>query len=253
MQLQDLKPLLTFAIPMRNDCPERQENLRTVLRFLGELGCRIRVLEADAAPTLKEKDWIHSAEYTFVEDTSPVFHRTRYINRLLREADTDIVAVWDTDVLAEYSQILEATEQICHGATLTYPYNGQFVILTEQNSDYIRQKTDLEYLRNTKLPPFMGRRFCGGAYLIHRQRYLLCGGENERFTGWGPEDMERMHRMKILGHKVTWTEKGQLYHLYHPRGNNSHYQSEADGDRLRKELIKVCCMDKETLEKYIAK
>lgn len=253
MQLQDLKPLLTFVIPVRIDSPERTENLRAALRFLGGLGCRVLVLEADAAPALEGQDWLRPAEYTFVSDAAPVFHRTRYINRLLHMADTDIVAVWDTDVLLAYGQILEAAERVCDGCTLACPYNGQVVMLKKQLSGYVRKSLDLEYLRCLRLHPITGRRFCGGAYLVHRERYLQCGGENERFTGWGPEDMERMHRVRILGHRVEWTGSGQLYHLYHPRGKNSDFQSEADGDRLRRELVKVCCMDKETLEKYIAR
>lgn len=253
MQLQDMKSLLTFVIPVRIDCEERAENLHAVLRYLGGCGCRVLVLEADAVPVLKHKDWIHLAEYIFVEDTAPVFHRTRYINELLRRADTDIVAVWDTDVLVDYVQIDEAVRLIQEGCTIAYPYNGQFVMLAEQISVNTRKSLDLEYLQGKKLKSFLGRRLCGGAYLVHRGRYLRCGGENEHFTGWGPEDAERMHRVKILGHKVSWTECGQLFHLYHPRGANSAYQSEADADRLRRELVKICCMDKETLESYSLK
>ena len=143
-----MKPLLTFVIPVRIDSPERTENLRAALRFLGGLGCRVLVLEADAAPALEGKDWLRPAEYTFVSDAAPVFHRTRYINWLLRMADTDIVAVWDTDVLLAYGQILEAAERVCDGCTIAYPYNGQFVMLKEQLSGYVRQSLDLEYLRS---------------------------------------------------------------------------------------------------------
>lgn len=111
----------------------------------------------------------------------------------------------------------------------------------------------MEYLRSMRLNSFFGRRLFGGAYLVHRQRYFQCGGENERFIGWSPEDAERMHRVRILGHKVAWTQSGQLYHLYHPRGASSSYQSKDDADRLRRELVKICSMDKETLISYLLK
>ena len=124
-------------------------------------------------------------------------------------------------------------------------------MLSEQMSVHTRKKPDLEYLRCMRLNSFLGRRLCGGAYLVHRQRYFQCGGENERFTSWGPEDAERMHRVRILGHKVAWTQSGQLYHLYHPRGASSCYQSKANADRLRRELVKICSMDKETLISYL--
>ena len=126
-------------------------------------------------------------------------------------------------------------------------------MLSEQMSINVRKNPDLEYLRCMRMSSFLGRRLCGGAYLVHRQHYFQCGGENERFTGWGPEDAERMHRVRILGHKVAWTRSGQLYHLYHPRGASSSYQSKDDADRLRRELVKICSMDKETLISYLLK
>ena len=253
MQLQDLKSQLTFVFPVRIDCEERRENLRAVLRQLDGLGCRMLVLEADAVPALGDEAWPDGVEYTFVEDASTVFYRTRYINELLRMSGTEIVGVWDTDVLVGYAQIGEAVQLILEGCTIAYPYNGQFVMLSEQMSVHTRKKPDLEYLRCMRLNSFFGRRLFGGAYLVHRQRYFQCGGENERFIGWSPEDAERMHRVRILGHKVAWTQGGQLYHLYHPRGASSSYQSKADADRLRRELVKICSMDKETLISYLLK
>lgn len=251
MQLQNIKSELTFVIPVRIDCKERIENLRTILHYLERLRCNIIVLEADSSPSIEREILSENIKYIFIKDSSDVFFRTHYINDLIRRANTNIIAVWDTDVLVDYTQIYKALQQIKEGYTIAYPYNGEFVLLAEQISDKIREKVDLEYLRCMKLKSFMGRKMCGGAYLVNRQQYLLCGGENEHFISWGPEDTERMHRVQILGYKVTWTKQGQLYHLYHPRGENSKYPSEENANRLRKEFIKVCCMDKETLIKYI--
>lgn len=249
MQLQDLKSLLTFVFPVRIDCEERRENLRAVLRQLNGLGCRMLVLEADAVPALGDEAWPDGVEYTFVEDASMVFHRTRYINELLRMSATEVVGVWDTDVLVDYTQIAEAVQRILEGCTIAYPYNGQFAILSEQMSVQMRKKLDLEYLCHMKLCYYFGRRFFGGAYLVNCQQYLRCGGENERFVGWGPEDAERMHRIKILGYKVAWTQSGQLYH---PRGN-SVYRSKEDAKFMRDEFIKICCMSLDELKSYISK
>ena len=247
-----MKSQLTFVIPVRIDSKEREDNLHAVMRHLGGLGCPVIVLEADKAPALEGKEWLRAAQYVFVEDASPVFHRTRYINTLLRRAATDIACVWDTDVLVSHAQIAEAVGWVAGGATMAFPYNGQVVMLTEDISVHVRKNLDLEYLAGLRIRPFVNRKFCDGAYFVHRRRYFQCGGENERFTGWGPEDMERMHRVRILGHKVAWTACGQLYHLYHPRGKNSGFQSDEDAIRLKRELVKVCSMDKATLEKYIA-
>ena len=123
---------------------------------------------------------------------------------------------------------------------------GQVKIDLTRNS-----RSDIENLKSLKLQSVFGRPFCGGVFLAHRQRYLQCGGENEHFTGWGPEDAERLRRVSILGHSVKWTEEGQAYHLNHSRGKNSDFYSEEDAIRLRKELVKVCSMEREELQDYI--
>lgn len=246
-----IKQLLTIVMPVRIDSDERKANLRAVLSYISRLGCRIIVLEADSEPKLQDEDWVRLAEYIFVKDESSVFHRTKYINHLLHKAETDIVSVWDADILVSYDQVLEAVSIILQGCTIAYPYNGEYVMLSEQESGMARQMFNVEHLKSKRMQSIFGRSFCGGVFLVHRKRYLDCGGENERFTCWGPEDAERLRRVSILGHKVSWTITGQAYHLNHPRGKNSNFYTNDVAIRLRKELAKVCSMSKEQLCEYI--
>lgn len=250
-QSERISKLLTVVMPVRIDCEERKANLRAVLSLLCDLNCRTIVLEADSAPVLQNEEWATNVEYLFVNDKSPVFHRTHYINMLLRMADTEIVSIWDTDVLITYEQLFEAISMIENGCTIAYPYNGEFIMLSNIESDMIRQRFDVEYLKGRRMQSLFGRKSCGGVFLVDRKKYIACGGENERFTGWGPEDAERLRRISILGHKVCWTSKGQAYHLYHPRGENSNYYTNDDAIRLRKEFCRVCTMDKDEMIRYI--
>lgn len=249
---QELSKLLTIVMPVRIESCEREANLKAVLHHVCGLGCRVILLEADAQPVFKDKnEMMKCIEHKFVADSSPIFHRTKYINRLLSETNTEIVAVWDADILIAYHQVYEAIDKILNGCTIAYPYNGEYVMLSEKESDAARRHFDIENLKSLKLKSIFGRPFCGGVFLIHRERYLQCGGENEHFTGWGPEDAERLRRVVILGHSVKWTEEGQAYHLNHSRGKNSNFYSEEDAVRLRKELVKVCSMRKNELQNYI--
>lgn len=252
----DLLNLLTVIMPVRIDSDERMINLKAVLHHVCGLGCRIILLEADEQSVFKKSnemdvETMKCIRHEFVEDFSPVFHRTKYINRLLKETDTEIIAVWDADIFIAYNQVYKAVDNILKGCTIAYPYNGEYVMLSEKESDATRRNFDIENLKSLRLKSVFGRPFCGGVFLVHRQRYLQCGGENEHFTGWGPEDAERLRRVSILGHSAKWTEEGQAYHLNHPRGKNSDFYSDEDAIRLRKELIKVCCMEKEELQDYI--
>lgn len=257
MQDMNIKPRLcerlTFGIPVRIDNQETKENLLAVIKYLAGMQCYIIVLEADAMSHANEISCMKNVEYLFIEDTDTGFHRTHYINVLLHMATTEMVAIWSADVLVDYNQIFEALQLIQQGATITYPYDGRFIMLPEQLSEQTRHKLDFEYLRNLRMKPFPRRKLCSGAYIVHKLRYLQCGGENERFTGWGLEDVERMHRVTILGHIVCHISMGELFHLYHPKGINSSYQSKEDARHLREEFIRICCMSPEELKTYISK
>lgn len=243
---------LTVAIPVRIDCEERKSNLMTVIRHIQPLGCRIIVLEADSSPLLEGEEWLDGTEYVFREDKDPVFHRTKYINVMLHMAATEAVAVWDTDVLVDLGMIDEGLRLISSGCTVAYPFNGEFVMLGALMSEQVRKRADIAELAGRKLKPVFGRPFCGGIYMVHRLRYLGCGGENENFTGWGPEDAERLRRVRNLGHEVRWVMKGQAYHLWHTRGRNSWFADKDAEARLKMEMVKVSSMTGEEISDYIS-
>ena len=244
---------LTVGIPIRSGREGRKANVATIVNYLNVLQCRIIVLEADSHEKMRNLNMAECVDYFFVKDSERVFHRPRYINQILKLAQTEMVAIWDTDVLVDYRQIFEAQQLIRNGATISYPYDGRFVMLSKQLSTQTRNRIDFDYLKSLKLKSFLGRKLCGGSYIVHRQRYLLCGGENEKFTGWGPEDAERLHRVTILGHKALHINSGELFHLYHPRGANSTYASKDNAKELREEFIRVCCMSPTELKEYISR
>lgn len=252
--MHNIKDLLTFAIPFRIDSEERFRNLCAVLKWLSPLGCKVFLLEADEekkvqVDLLERKELI---EYSFVKDTKMCFHRSCYINQLLRMANTKIVSVWDTDIIADYRNIREAVRLIVEkNVTLSYPYCGKFIMLTPECSVQFLKDADISKWDAKNLSPIFKRPFCGGAYFVDKNKYLQIGGENEKFTGWGPEDAERLRRTQITGCQVAWISEGNAYHLWHPRKGNSTFFDEDTCIAQRKELVKVCSMDKSELLEYI--
>lgn len=63
-------------------------------------------------------------------------------------------------------------------------------------------------------------------------------------------DMERVKRIEILGFPVS-RASGALYHLFHYRYENSRFYNQRQEEESRKELLKVCSMDKDQLKRYI--
>lgn len=252
----DVTKELTVVIPVRIDCEEREKNLDTVLFSLIKMtDASVIILEADT-----ERRYFNSfiestnrIEYHFIKDFNPIFHRTRYLNNLIEMSNTNIVGIWDTDVLFTFKQINNSVLEVQNGATICYPYDGRFVFLNVEQSQNARSDV-LVYLNDNSKENIksvvLGRPSVGGAFIVNKLKYVRGGGENERFYGWGPEDAERLKRMEILEEPISRIE-GSLFHLYHPRGVNSFHDFGLREKDNIKEFIRICRMDKETLENDI--
>ncbi|WP_301705440.1 glycosyltransferase [uncultured Parabacteroides sp.] len=245
---------LSFVIPIRVDSAERERNLDVVVEMLSEMeGVDVSILEGDEQPLYRLKKAYKNVRYRFVEDRHPVFHRTKYLNRLLRDAQGAVVGVWDTDVAITYEQILDAVKAIRTGwAVMSFPYDGRFYTLSPEDSDQFVRDRSFERLDELVKTSHLahGPHSVGGAFLVNRKLYLQSGGENEHFYGWGPEDAERAKRMEILGLSV-YRASGPLFHLYHPRKENSWYGSADIELKNRQEFLTVCSMTRDELLQYV--
>ena len=250
----DITSELTVVIPVRIDCQERKENLDTVLTsLLKTTEASTIILEADKEQRFFFDEGYDRIQHIFVHDENPIFHRTRYLNKLLRMSKTKIVGIWDTDVLFHPLQIREAANAVKKGITLCYPYDGCFLFLNIEDSNSIRKNIlSFSYDENKEniTGARLGRTCVGGAFIVNKQRYLQAGGENEFFYGWGPEDAERLKRMEILEEPVKRIA-GPLFHLHHPRWINSTFGYDERDKNNVKEFIKVCKMSTKELRKYI--
>lgn len=245
---------ISFVIPIRVDSIERERNLDIVLEQLCDIeNANIYILEGDTQPLYKLKKEYSNVKYNFVEDSNPVFYRTKYLNQLLRDAHGAIVGIWDTDIVLPKEQIIDAVKAIRSGrAIMSFPYDGHFYMLSPDDSDRFAKNCTFErsdeLVKKSHLAH--GPHSVGGAFFVNRKIYLQYGGENEHFYGWGPEDAERVKRMEILGLQV-YRAKGPLFHLFHPRMDNSWYGSEEIELKNRMEFLNVCNKTCDELQKYI--
>lgn len=239
-------PNISILIPLRVDSQERSDNLNFVVSLLlREPYVDIDILEADAEQRFHPMFDAERVRYRFVEDNDPVFHRTRYLNELLRAARHPIAGIWDTDVIILPVQLQAAVRQIRSGSVMSFPYDGRFIFLDKEQSKAVcGDLSELEKVDTT----YRMRPSVGGAFLVDRKKYIEAGGENERFYGWGPEDAERVKRLEILEWPVSRVE-GPLFHLHHPRGMNSGFDhGERDKQNLQA-LIDTCRLSKPELLK----
>lgn len=237
---------LSIIIPLRVDSKERLDNLNFILSLLlDQPFVEVDILEADVERRFQTPCGDTRIRYCFVEDSDPVFHRTRYLNQLLRAARHEVVGVWDTDVIISPAQLQEAVERIRLGSVMCFPYDGRFIFLNKEQSVAVRE--DLSVLEQIDISYSM-RPSVGGAFLVNREAYLKAGAENEHFYGWGPEDAERVKRLEILELPISRVA-GSLFHLHHPRGINSGFDCGARDKQNLQALIDTCRMTKAELLK----
>lgn len=250
--------IVSFVIPVRIDSPERARNLDLVITYLLSLeefiDIEIRIIEADELSRYELKTTSNRLHKKFIKDTSPIFHRTKYLNQLLSEASGSVVGIWDTDVLMPQNQILQAVDAVKNGnAVMSFPYDGRFYMLPPEESKLFCQGVKIEsFCKNLDQYPLPhGPNSVGGAFLVNKKIYIKNGGENQNFYGWGPEDAERCKRMEILGLPI-YRSQGPLIHLFHPRMQNSWFGNEDIEIKNRKEFLKVSSMTKIQLLQYIS-
>lgn len=245
---------ITFVIPLRIDSKEREENLDMLLALLSRMeGVDILLLEGDSESKYRIKEHYENVQYYFIEDHDMIFYRTKYLNRLIRKASSSVVGVWDTDVIVPECQIREAVDKIRSGEVImAFPYDGRFYTLSPKDSSKVKdeQAYDFLYAEIENQVLMHGPHSVGGAFLVNKEKYLQAGGENENFYGWGPEDAERVKRMEILGYGVYFAS-GPLFHLYHPRKENSWFGSREVEIQNRSEFVKVCSMEQKHLWEYV--
>lgn len=232
---------LTFIIPCKLDSIIRCENVLSVMNFLSKICNNIIIYEIGKynnhilEQIIQRKKCI---KYTFITDYDPIFHRTRYLNMMSSNVRTQYIAVWDADVLVSYKQIRESmTALMSRKADISFPYDGTFFDVDENiRAQYIGHG-DLFYLKRMSkmMETLYGENFVGGGFIINKDKYFRAGKENEKFYGWGPEDMERVIRWKNCKYTIH-RSKGPMFHLYHPRDNNGYMRSNQQSDRFFMQL-----------------
>jgi len=242
----------TFLIPVRIDSPIRHENIKLIIEFLiSYFNTNIIVLEAYKKETIASK-LSGQIQKFFIKDNNPVFYRSRFINIMAVMATTPFMSIWDTDVLVEPKQIVEAVKLLRKNkADLVYPYDGRFYYTNNEMRRLYIEFKDFSLMRRhleemtTHLEYYSG----GGAFIVKRDSFYKAGMQNENFTSWGPDDKERIVRFSILNYAIEWIN-GPMYHLYHPRYMNSTWQ-EREIFKLQNEYLKIARMYPDELKEYI--
>lgn len=233
--LQDV----TFLLLVKLDTIERLENVLAVLDYLSDNFNTTLTLwnVASFDNNVLNRLIPANVSYSFCQDYDPILHRTKYLNKMIRSAQTPYVAVWDVDIVVAASQVVDAVELLHNGNEVVYPYDTYFYDVPSPVKSMFYKTHDITTLFSYRdfMNPLYFPYPVGGAFIIRKETYVKSGLENEAFYGWGVEDGERFVRWNKLGLKIRRID-GPLFHLSHPRGMNSSLLSDEDSIKKKRLL-----------------
>lgn len=246
---------VTFLILVRLDSIQRIENILAVTQqFYHYFKAKIVVREADSYNNgILESLLNKKIDYEFVEDKDPVLYKTRHFNQMTSMVTTSYLAIWDTDIIVDKSAVISCIDKLRKGeADIAYPYNGicYDIPTVIKNIYFTKPNIRLLYKNVNKMDKLYPHLLVGGAVLMDRKKYIQAGMENELHYGWGNDDFDRYYRFAGLGYRIHRVNT-PLFHLPHPRGDNSRFRSPIFSQISSAVRFRVESSSKQELEKDI--
>lgn len=239
----------TFIIPLRIDHEDRLINANITLNYLTKhFDTNIILLEDGEKSHYKEFNVENDTniKYIFIENKEEIFYRTKYLNIMLKQVKTPVVVNYDIDILLPLESYIIAQHMIINeNYDVIYPFSnppGVYYIdqkykdLIKPNYDLkcydkikeIINKVQIQYSNdenkknekndeNDEKKEVFNEAGLGFCIFFNTNTYLLFGGENEEFYGWGPEDQERAYRFFCMNAKInSEIEKKNQFKVYYP-------------------------------------
>lgn len=244
----------TFNIPVRIESPDRQNNLTLVLDYIGKhLKTKVIIGEQDSMSKIKyfwKPEWSSFCEHIFIEDSNHLFHKTKILNILAKASTTPYIISYDSDILFEPRQYVQARDMIRVNVTdFCYPFAEALQNIPKSSYETISSSLSIDTVRqhitrdkHPEPPP-------GGCLFMHRQKFINGGMENENMISYGPEDRERATRLHKLGYRVIRIP-GPIYHMDHSRTTNSNHLHPYF-HKNEEEFHKIMRITKEELQQYV--
>lgn len=241
----------TFTIPVLYDHNDRKQNLDLSVCMI-QKSFDTNIIVGEQGGRRFEYMSKYCKYHSF--DDVKEFHRTKMLNDMAMMAETEIIANWDCDVIIPPMQIYLTCEAIRNGAEMVFPYDGRFARFERLHwFKKIERHLDIGIIGNA---PLKGKNdtpvpvtSVGGAVFFNKESFIDGGLENENMISFGPEDVERSDRFKLLEYNVQRVG-GCLYHISHWCGPNSstknpHFRAN------HVEIQKIRQMTKNQLREYV--
>ena len=224
---------VTYIMPTRIESNDRLRNIITSVTYLLKNipGAKVLVKEVDnqsvfsehALPEIQKYVSTDNLRHIFEQNTEDVFHKTRYLNDLIIESDTEIVVSHDVDAIYPVSSHSIAYDLIKNDqCDVVYPYGcgvWQYQVLNYEN--IFDQFLGNDFHMDVIMPHCRTEASTIGWTQFYNRKKVIEGFMwNEAFLSWGAEDCEFYFRFNALGYRVGRVD-APIWHFEHGRTHNS--------------------------------
>lgn len=224
---------LTFVTSLQIESNDRLKNSIAVFSYISKNfpEAKILIKEVDedskflkyAFPEIQKlSGGANNISHTFIKHDG-LFNKSKVINELVLESNTEIVFNYDVDVLLPISTYHTAYEMLKNDeCDAVYPYGCgvyQWNILNFDIKSFFDSECNLETLIDKSQ---RGSSVQGWCQMFKRQVFLDVYGLNENFIFVGYEDTEFLHRLNIFGYRVGRVDD-DIFHIDHCRIHNKNY------------------------------
>jgi hypothetical protein len=177
-----------------------------------------------------------------LDSAHKIFNLAAVRNKCVDESPTEIVIVTDADIICEPKAIVEAVESVATTGNTCVPYNKHHVLTNKGTKNYLKGQ-DIG-----AQPHIAFESTDGGIVVTTKSMWQRHNGQDERFVGWGGEDIcwalayETLIGTLIRLDAIAWT----MHHQPAPRNIDAENKNklrtryvEAQGDLAKmSQLIK---------------
>ena len=196
----------TIVIAYLNSCEYRKKNFDYISGLIRYLKIPLVVVEQSTDSDSKEIEVKKYKDYTHLYYSSKdLFHKSKLYNISLEHVNSNYIWFLDADVLLPF----EAALNSILNQDLIRPFGPAFQLNEEDTENVFKNK-------NVDLSKYTPCNFFGKhSLIIKKNKFVEVGMFDEKFFGWGWEDLDFVHtRASSLDAFVF--EEFQGFHLYHP-------------------------------------
>lgn len=199
--------------------------------------------------------WENDHDWPIIEgehDDGGPFNRAAALNVAADQAgDWDAAVCIDADVLIDAKQVRSAVSLalVSGGPVLAY---DERVHLSTRGTQRVMQGFTGNWVHRGFVEAML-RDSCSSAYVVTRELWDAVGGFDERFAGWGWEDVAFRCATETVSGIELVKISGKLFHLHHVvSGENNRKESTFVANKARGELYREARWDGEAMEALLS-